>query len=228
MMSIRAELLQAGVAQLLERPCVAASAAIATVRRPRSLISCATSSTRVGPPPGDDDVRAGIGEPEREHAADAARTADDDRRSAGQIEEGHQWDACRRRARARPGLGAAASLAGGRAIVGAVPAIDTRWPATDVRASPGAPLPGRARESPGRSGGASPRRRADRDRWRGPPSHAAFRSRARTPSRPARRRSGCPTLPATLRWKLMSCTRNTAGSSSDANRPATSSASVAI
>ena len=63
------------------------------------------------------------------------------------------------------------------------------------RSSPAAPRRRRARGSPGRSAGASRRRRAGRDRWRAPPSPAAARSRAPRPSRPARRRSGCPTPP---------------------------------
>ena len=55
-------------------------------RAPRS--SAATSSTSVCAPAGGDDVRAGVGQPERQRAADAARAADDDGQSAGQIENG--------------------------------------------------------------------------------------------------------------------------------------------
>ena len=67
-------------------PASAASAAIASVRRPRSLDFGRHRLDPVGAAAGDDDIGAGVGETEGEHAADAAGAAHDDGRPAAEIE----------------------------------------------------------------------------------------------------------------------------------------------
>ena len=122
-------------------------------------------------PPGRDDVGAGVGQTERERAADAARAADDDGDAAGEIEQrcisvtGLAASACGRLRHV--GL---APRAGSPALVRRFPAPDARWPASDARSSPPRRRRHRARGSPDRSAGASRRRRAGRARWRAPPS----------------------------------------------------------
>ena len=54
---------------------------------PRASIAAATSVHGVAPPAGGDDVSAGVGQAERERAADAGRAADDHRRPSGEVEE---------------------------------------------------------------------------------------------------------------------------------------------
>ena len=73
------------------------SAGWRSVRRPRASISAATLSTTPRRRPVDDDIGAGVGEPECERVTDAGGAADDDCRAAGEVEE------CRRHREARFG-----------------------------------------------------------------------------------------------------------------------------
>ena len=75
----------------------ATSAAIGSVRRPQPLDLGGDVSHELDAAAARHDVGAGVGEPERERAADAARAADDDGRAAGQIEQLHEvWSDGRR------------------------------------------------------------------------------------------------------------------------------------
>jgi len=78
----------------------------------RDRVNPVRTSTR------DDDVGASLRESHCQDAADAAGTTYDNGRTAAQIEHRHQWDACRRRERARLGREPAVVSTCGGAISG--------------------------------------------------------------------------------------------------------------
>ena len=211
----------------LERPAVAdvgRHRAASAGRAPRSRRP--PRRRRRAAPAGDDDVGAGVGEPERERAADAARAADDDGRPAGEIEQGHQLvDATAARpsrsGARRRGAASAASVSAGllRLVVGGLEQVLVHGLARRV----GVARADRLVDPPVRLGGVAQVALDGALRGLAPPLVVQRRHHLdqRRDDRIARRRRD-----AAVEVDVVD-QEHAAARSSDANRPATSSASVA-